>query len=443
MQGVLPFYGNLASLRLQIPPTAAASGSQDMSDVAQANSRSLSDPLASITSRIHKGSLEDQPSSSSAGPALGAGQGPTGQFGAALEQDFWQAHSATMPDDPFNIFGDIVISGMPIVGPGSESTRLGVLRQEQPTGHLSSSLPSRRSAPSQRVTMPELLAQQTPHRSLSLQSPFPVARQGPMLDPQRQQLLQQQFQQQPHFGLPAGFQNSLNSMGFMSSGQVPQLQAFPASPGLARVASLDTSSSRSGGRASRRSGSLRSSPRSPVHTSGQFAFSSEAAHPSQQGQQQGQGQGLPVMPFRHAASLSPGAVGPLGRAPLGHSPSQTPSPHGVLASAYRPPSLWYPEGSSQGLLGGPNQGVAGPLLTHQLEGSPSYQLGAGQGWGQSGVPQMLGAHPGSQRTASGGSEPGVCPLLSCSLHSCHMEVSNAGSTQRILQARQFCHMLWC
>ena len=420
MQGVMPFYGNLASLRLHMPAAAAASASQDMSDTAQVNSRSLSDPLASITSRINRGSLEDRPSSSSAGPALGAGQGPTGQFGAALEQEFWQGPSAALPDDPFNLFGDIVIPGMPILGPGSEPIRPGMLRQEQQAGQLSSSLPTRRSAPSQRDTMPELQAQQTPHRSLSLQAPFPLARQGPTLDPQRQQLrqqqFQQQFQQQPQFGLPTGFQTSLNSMGFMSSGQVPQLQAFPASPGLARVASLDTSSSQIGGRASHRSGSLRSDPRSPTQTSGQFAFSSEAAHPSQQGQGQGQGQGLPVMPFRHATSLSPGAVGPLGRAPS-HSPSQIRSPHGVLGSgqllqqAYCPPSLWYPEGSSQGHLRGPNQEVAGPLFTHQPEGSPSYQPAAGQGWGQSGVLPMLGAHPGSQRTTSGGSEPGVWPLL--------------------------------
>lgn len=425
MQGMMPFYGPLASLRLQMPPSAAASASQDMSDMAQANSGSLSGPLASITRRINTGSLEDRPSSS----CEGAGQEPTGQFGAPLH-DYRESPAEPTTHDLLSYFDFMqVLSGTPVADPGFEAAGSGMSRQEQQAQHRSSSLPIKRSTSSQPNTMPELLAQQSPYRSLSLQAPFSLTRQDSTLDPlrqqQRQQLLQQQFQQQPQFGLPAGFQTSLNSTGFMSSGRVPQLQAFPASQGLAnqglaREASFDTSSSTGGGKLSRHSGSrsLRSSPRSPVQTSGQFAFSSEAQHAGQQwhGQGQGQGQGLPVMPFRHATSLSPGAVGPIGRGPVSHSPSQSPSPRSVLASghllqqAYQPPSLWYPERSSQGGLGAPIQGVASPLVTHHPEGNPSYQPATGQGWDHSAVPHMLGAHPGSQRTSSVDSEPGVFPL---------------------------------
>ena len=419
MQGVMPFFGRLADLRLQLPPAAPAGGSQDMSNVAQANSRSLSDPLASITRRINTGSLQDSPFSSAAGPAQG--QRPTGQFGTALEQEFWQGHNAAMPDDPF-LLGDFVIPGMPIVGPGTEAARPEILRREQQAGHLS----SRRSTSSQPNPMPEPLTQQSPHRALSLQSPFPLTRQLPTLDPQRQQQLQQQlqFQQQPQFGLPAGFPTNLNSMGFMSSGHVPQLQAFPASQGLARAPSLDTSSSRSGGRVSRHSGShgLRSSPKSAGQTSGQnFAFS-EA--------QQGQGQGLPAVPLRRATSLSPGAVGTLGRAPVGQSPSQSPSPQGVpalsLQQAYGPTSRWYPEGSSQGPAGGSPQGFAHPPVpTHPPGG---YQSAPGQTWDPSRLAPPLAAalDPVSRRATSLGSEPGVFRLTMLGLSNCsvfmHQEI---------------------
>ena len=420
MQGAMPFFGRLADLRLQISPAAVAGGSQDTSDVAQANRRSLSDPLASITSRINRGSLEDHPSSSSAGPA--SGQGPPGQFGAALEQELWQGHTAAMPDDPLNLLSELVIPGMP-VGPGAE-----VFRREQQAGHLSASLPSRRSTSSQPNPVPELLTQQSLHRSLSLQSPFPLTRQLPGLDPQRQQQLQQQLQlqQQPQFGLPAGFQTNLNSMGFMSSSQLPQLQAFPASQGLATRPSLDTSSSRSGGRVSRRSGShgVRSSTKSPVQIPGQnFAFS-EA--------QQEQGQGLPAVPFRRATSLSLEAVGTLGRGPMGQSPSQGPSPQGVpalshvLQQAYSPPSRWYPEGSGRGPLGGSPQGVAQPPVpTHQPE---AYQIAPGQNWGPSGLaPRLAAAHdPVSRSATSLDSEPGVFHLIMLRLSHCsvfmHQEI---------------------
>lgn len=282
-----------------------------------------------------------------------------------------------------------------------------MLRQERQAGHLSSSMLTRNSTASQPDPLLEMLAQQSPCRSLSLQAPSPLTRQLPAQVPQRQQQqwqqlqqhLQQQLQQPPQFGLPARVQTSLDSMAFTSGGQVPQLQAFPAGQELASAStSLDTSSSRSGGRVSRRS--RRSSPRSPVQTAGQ------AQHASQQGQ----GQGLPGMPFRRATSWSPAAVGPFSRAPsLSPSPEGLP-PSGVQArqQAYPPPSGWYPEEFSQGGSAGSTQGVITlPVPIHQPMGSPFFQTATGQGWGQSGVPQVLGGHPVSPRATSAGSESGM------------------------------------
>ena len=415
MQGVVSFSGRLATLGQQTSP-AAASGGQTTSDMAQAHSvsRSMSDPLASITSRIHRGTLEDQPSGSFDDPAVGVGQRQTGSFGAAPKQGLWDSPSAATRDDLFDLLD--VLPGKPM-GPESEAAGPGMLAPEQqPAGFLSSSLLTRRSTPSQPAALLQMLAQQpSPRKSLFQavpQAASPMARQLPAVAPQPQQpqwqqlqqQLQQLLQQQPDFKFsPAGFQTGSSNTDCMHSSQIPQLQSFPASQELTRVSSWDvSSSSRIGGRVSRRgrSHSLRSSPRSPVQSSGQeFAFS-EAQHASQQ-----QGQGLPAMPLRRATSLSSGPVGPFGRAPLSRSPSMSPSPAALrqgLQQVYPPPCIWYPEGSSEGGQAGPGQGGTSPLV-------PTPHTGASRFWHQRGG--LQGLHPVTRHGDGAGSEPGVFHLM--------------------------------
>ena len=359
-------------------PAAAAAPSQGTSHLPRAHSRTVSDLLGSVTGRINRGTLDD-PSSSFKGPDFAPGQfdAAPGRFGAAPGQGHWQSPSTALLHSLHD-----VLPGKP-VGLRSDATD-----QEHPLEHAPSSSLARRSALTQSTALLQLLAQRaSPHNSRSQGAPPVALPFGPCPPPLVPEPPQPQWQLPENQFSPSAFQTASGSMGFMHSGQVPQLQAFPANPEeLARARSwnLGNSSRRIGGRPSRRSGSQNRGPssRSPAQILRQgLALDEEAQHASQQ---QG-GPGLPLMTPHHATSLSPG---PLGSAPVSGSPTSSNASEAMpawghpLEQSHPAPLTWQPLGLGQG-------GSSPTLLTQHAGGDPFYQPAQGQGWDPRVVPPTV------------------------------------------------------
>lgn len=451
MQGHVTFSGRLATLGKPRPSeAAAAAASPQASDAAQVESRSMSDPLVSVIRRITRGSLEDQPSGSVEDPAFRLGREALGRFGADPGQGYQQSPRAPASDEEFMLSG--VLPGRPLapypdIGPSSAGQRQdqgqGQGPGQQQAGLPPSSMLLRRGISSQEAPLLQLLAQdvlQGMHQPAPIEPHFPAMQfpssrgspeQGSLQQSQwvpsqiaaqaasmqqfpalvlQAQAQQQQRQLQQGSGFPFSspeFNTSSSSTGSMHSGQIPQLQSYPATEGPTRVSSWDMGSSRSGGSFSRRtrSQSLRSVSRSLVQGPGQgFAF----------GESQHQGQAFAAMPSCRATSLTHGHVGPLETAPQNSSPSldpsssSSPSPQGLPALGqalqeviYRPP--WHPEGSEQGF---PPSVPSQQAWTSHLPQALDFSYG-GQDMGPL---AGLGGQQMSRRAVSADTEPGIYTL---------------------------------
>lgn len=297
--------------------------------------------LGSITGRINRGHLEDQPSGLFGSALLGPDYPGAGPSGSALGQGFQQGMFGSqqrqhMGDNALLVQG--VIPGVPLHRESPGPSMSGQGGGQQPL--MPSSMMGRQGTAKQEPVLLRMLAQNIMQQQTQSVSQFPgqgSSQQGspqvPQWPPQQlpQQFppelpsLQQQLQQQQAgFQFTQDFNDGSSSTSSMNSLQVPQLQSRPASVGQLAMAPLDIGSSPSSSRGARRgrSHSLGSIP----HT----AIKKRIAQQAQQAQRDSQG--FAGQGFASMASLPSGSPGQWGQRaglmgpPRVALPSPSPSP---------------------------------------------------------------------------------------------------------------------
>lgn len=321
----------------QYPGSHAASSSQELS-LQQQQALELDARLGSITGRINRGHLEDQPSGLFGGAPLGPDYFGTGPSSSALGQGFQQGMFSSqqqhMGDNALLMPG--VIPGVPVHPESPGPSMSGQGRGHQP---LMPSMVGGQGAAKQEPVLLHMLAQNIMQQQTQFGSQFP--RQGgshqgspqvPQWPPQQlpQQVqpelptLQQQLQQQAGLLFTQDFNDGSSSTSSMNSVQVPQLQSRPASVGQLIMPPMDVGSSPSSSRGARRgrSHSMGSMPRN--------AMQNRIAQQAQQAQRDSQG--FAGQGFASMASLPSGSPGQWGqraglmRPPRTALPSPSPSP---------------------------------------------------------------------------------------------------------------------
>ena len=317
----------------QYPGPHAASSSQELS-LQQQQALELDDRLGSITGRINRGHLEDQPSGLFGSPSLGpdySGAGPSGSaLGQGFQQGIFSSQQQQIGDNALLMQG--VIPGVPVHPESTGPSMSGQGSGQQP---LPSSMMGRQVTAKQEPILLHMLAQNITQQQTQLVSQFPgqgssqqgspqVPRWPPQQLPQqfRPELLslQQQLQQQAGFPFTQDLNDGSSSTSSMNSVQVPQLQSRPASVGQLIMPPMDVSSSPSSNRGARRgrSHSLGSAPRTIIQN--------RIAQQAQQAQRDSQG--FAGQGFASMASLPSGSPGQWGQRTglMGPPPTALPSP---------------------------------------------------------------------------------------------------------------------
>ena len=324
----------------QYPGQHAASSSQELSPQQQ-QALELDARLGSITGRINRGHLEDQPSGLFGSAPLGPDYSGAGPSSSALGQGFQQGmfgsqQQQQMGDNALLMQG--VIPGVPVHPESPGPSMSGQGRGQQPL--MPSSMMGREGTSKQEPVLLRMLAQNIMQQQTQLVSQFPgqgSSQQGSPQVPQwlPQQLpqqfrpellsLQQQLQQQqPGFPFSQDFNDGSSSTSSMNSVQVPQLQSQPASVGQLIMPPMDVSSNPSSGRGARRGRS---------HSLGSMSRTAIQNRVAQQAQQaQRDSQGFAGQGFASMASLPSGTPGQWGQRaglmgpPRAALPSPSPSP---------------------------------------------------------------------------------------------------------------------
>ena len=412
MQGPLTFGGQLETLGRLQAPLGVGAHSQAVSQAQQQQGLALDDPLGSITGRIHRGHLEDQPPGLSGEALFGSQYSGAGPSSAALRQGFQQGLAQ-------GLFGrqqqqqegglmPAIIPGVPVIPGLPASPTAGQGLGEPPM--LPSSMLSRPSIAQQDPILLQLLAQDIMQHESQAASHFsgpgssqqgsPQAPQWPPQGLSQAQQLYQQFvpqlqqQQQAGIAFNQDFNDGSSSTSSMNSVQVPQLQARPANAGLLRMPSYDISNSPVGGRAIRRGRS---------HSVGSMPRTAIQARLAQQAQRDPQGiAGSSFVPPHPLTAGSPrrrsGLMGPPRTARPSPSPSPSPD-EGLLRSGHAPEHNPFapPEGIPQGVLSNPAMHFGWGSQQPQpglLPDLPNpFQSHANRPWGPSGDPgaQLEGA----------------------------------------------------
>jgi hypothetical protein len=322
----------------QYPGPHTASSNQELSPQQQ-QALDLDERLGSITGRINRGQLEDQPSGLFGGASLGpdySGAGPSSSaLGQGFQQGMFGSQQQHMGDNALVMQG--VIPGIPVHPESPGPSLSGQGRGQQPL--MPSSMMGRQAAAKHEPILLHMLAQNIMQQQSQLGPQFPgqgSSQQGSLQVPQwpPQQLpqqsrpemlsLQQQLQQQAGFPFTQDFNDGSSSTSSMNSIQVPQLQSRPASVGQLIMPPMDVGSSPTSSRGARRgrSHSLGSMPRTAIQN--RMAQQAQQAHRDSQGFA---GQGFASMP-----SLPSGSPGQWGQRaglmgpPHTALPSPSPSP---------------------------------------------------------------------------------------------------------------------
>ncbi len=323
----------------QYPGSHAASSSQELSPQQQ-QALELDARLGSITGRINRGHLEDQPSGLFGSAPLGpdySGAGPSGSaLGQGFQQGMFGGQQQHMGDNTLLMQG--VIPGVPVHPESPGPSMSGQGRGQQPL--MPSSMMGRQGTAKQEPVLLRMLAQNIMQQQTQVVSQFPGQGSSPQGSPQVPQWLPQQppqqfrpellslqqqlQQQQPGFPFTQDFNDGSSSTSSMNSVQVPQLQSRPASVGQLIMPPMDVTSSPSSGRGARRgrSHSLGSMPRT--------AMQKRVAQQAQQAQRDSLG--FAGQDFASMASLPSGTPGQWGQRaglmgpPRAALPSPSPSP---------------------------------------------------------------------------------------------------------------------
>ncbi|DBB00042.1 TPA: hypothetical protein ACH3X1_013901 [Trebouxia sp. C0004] len=370
----------------------APSSNQQLSPQQQ-QALELDDQLGSITGRINRGHLEDQPSGQFGGARLGPDYSGAGPRGAALGLDFQQgmfgSQQQHMGDNALLMQG--VIPGIPVHPESPGPSMSGQGRGQQPL--MPSSMMGRQAAAKQEPILLHMLAHNTMQQQPVSQFPGQgSSQQGSPQVPQwpSQQLplqfqpellsLQQQLPQQAGFPFTQDFNDGSSSTSSMNSVQVPQLQSRPASAGQLRMPPMDVGSSPSSSRGARRgrSHSFGSVPRN--------AIQNQIAQQAQRDSQGFAGQAFASMPLLPSGSPGQwdqraGLMGPP-RTAL-PSPSPSPSPdrlprlgHALERTIYATPAEQIPSNPA------PQLGLVSQFYGDMLPDFPNpFQSHANRPWG--------------------------------------------------------------
>ncbi len=212
----------------QYPGPHAASSRQELSPQQQ-QALELDARLGSITGRINRGHLEDQPSGLFGGAPLGPDYSGAGPSGSALGQGFQQGMFGSqlqhMGDNALLMQG--VIPGVPVHPESPGPSMSGQGRGQQPL--MPSSMTGRQITAKQEPVLLRMLAQNIMQQQTQLVSQFPgqgSSQQGSPQVPQwLPQQLHQQFrpellslqQQQPGFPFTQDFNDGSSSTSSMNS----------------------------------------------------------------------------------------------------------------------------------------------------------------------------------------------------------------------------------
>ena len=414
MQGPLTFGGQLETLGRLQAPLGAGAHNQEVPQAQQQQGLALDDPLGSITGRIHRGHLEDQPPGLSGDALFGSQYSGAGPSSAALRQGFQQGLAQ-------GLFGrqqqqqqqqegglmPAIIPGVPVIPGLPASPTAGQGLGEPPM--LPSSMLSRPNIARQDPILLQLLAQDIMQHESQAASHFSGpgssqqgSPQAPQWPPQglsqaqqlHQQVVlqqqQQQQQQQAGIAFNQDFNDGSSSTSSMNSVQVPQLQTRPANAGLLRMPSYDIGNSPVGGRATRRGRS---------HSAGSMPRAASQTRLAQQAQRDPQSIAgssfAPPHPLTAGSPRrSPGLMGPPRTARP--SPSPSPSPDkGLLRTKHAPEHNPFAplEGSPQGVMSNPAMLFGWGSQQPQPELLPDlpnpFQSHANRPWGPSGDPGAL------------------------------------------------------